>query len=94
MPFTDRYIKVPIKLYNASEEDLMGKKADDCEMIQIELRLNPFKIEDYYPAIAGEEDFDEANLNTTRIIMESGEKHLAYMNIDQFEKLLNDSQQH
>ena len=90
MPFTDRYIKVPIKIYNNKEEDLLNKKSFECEEIELELRLNPFKIEGYHPTISGGLDFDSNNVNSTTVIMESGESHLIYLTIEEFEKLLDD----
>jgi len=89
MPFTDRYIKLPIKIYDAAQENLTGKDAHDCDTIELAMRINPFKIEDYWPCIPGESAFDEDNLTCTRLVMESGERHLVYMPVDEFEKLLN-----
>lgn len=86
--YTDRYIKIPLKLLDTRHE-LMGKEMDASEMIDIFARINPFDIESYRVGIPAELDFESGNLVATAIQMKSGDCHLAYMHIDEFEILLN-----
>lgn len=89
MAFTDRFIKIPTKVFDGDAHELIGKKEEDCDMISTTTMINPFKIECYRASIPRNVDFTEENLSTTSVTMESGDSHLAYMSINEFEKLLN-----
>jgi hypothetical protein len=76
--FTDRYVRLPIRVYNEEEKELTGNEhqIDSYEMV------NPFRITSYRP---GEDDD-----NSTCITFDSGENMLVYWNIRQFERVMND----
>jgi len=87
--FTDRFIKLPIKIYNKKEEELMGKEQGECEMIDLDLSLNPFDIESYRPAIADHLPFEEASMGWCVVTTKGGDSHLVYLHIDELETRLN-----
>lgn len=87
--FSDRFIKLPIKLYDKSQEELCGKDQNDCDQLEVDIRINPFKISEYRPGISDESEFTEAGQDVVRVMMENGEIYQVYMRIDAFEKLLN-----
>lgn len=90
--FTDRYIKVPVILYDTEEENIIGKKDYECNQLEAVARINPFEIEYYRPGISGDSDFEEKNMIVTSVFFKSGESLLVFMHIDEFEDLLNSHQ--
>lgn len=90
--FTDRYIKVPVILYDTKEENILGKEDYDCEQIETMARINPFEIEYYRSGIHNKDDFEEKNMTVTSVFFKSGESLLVFMHIDEFENLLNSHQ--
>lgn len=76
--FTDRYLRVPIKIYDEEEKELTGtqNESDSYEMI------NPFRISSYRPG--GDDE------NTTFLSFENGDELLVYWNIRYFERAAND----
>lgn len=87
--FTDRYMAVPIQLYNSKESDITGKEAHECENIQTYAKINPFDIEYYRPGIIDELEFEEKNMEITSVYFRSGESLTVFMDIISFEKQLN-----
>ena len=90
MAFTDRYIGIPTKIYDGDQRELLGTPEKDMEMVDVVTKINPFKIESYRPSISRDVEFTPDNTDTVSIYMESGEGHIAFMRIEEFEKLLND----
>lgn len=82
--FTDRFIKLPVELYNKKQAEL----TDDYDSNSFEgfIKLNPFDISAYRPGYnkEGTEIVDE-----TVVDFKSGESVLILLHIDDFEKQLN-----
>lgn len=85
MAFTDRFIKVPIKVFSTREKELTGKE-NACDTW---MKIYPFEIASYRPCFA-EEYVDDAD--ATIVVLKSGDSTTVYLTPDEFEKLLNDSQ--
>lgn len=85
MPFTDRFIRVPIKLVNKKLEELTdGKTSEEEDSF---MYINPFNILGYRPTI----DDKFPQLGEIALIRDiTGDTTYVYMHIDEFEKLLND----
>lgn len=81
MPFTDRFIRIPIRVYNLKEKELTGKEnlEDSYEMIY------PFDISRYRPTF----DEESPEEKCTCISFKDGKETIAYLSIVEFEKLLN-----
>lgn len=90
MAFTDRFLKIPVKIYDVKENELTNKADYECEQLDTYRRLLPMQIESYGPTIPGSINFEEGNQIITTITMKSGETFLAFIECRQFEKLLND----
>lgn len=81
MSFTDRFIRLPIKQYNAKEEKLTGRK----EFEDTYIKINPFEISEYKPTIDDECD----DVDCVSVTMKNGNNFYAYLSIKEFENLLN-----
>lgn len=79
--FTDRFIKIPIKVYNVKEKELTNNENcyDSYEQI------NPFEISSYRPSF----DSDYTEKECVSISFKNGSQTLAYLSVKEFEKLLN-----
>ena len=87
--FTDRYIKVPIYLYDRTNSELLDQKAEDIDTLEVIARINPFKIENYYGTITDDKEFLKENIVITKIWMDSGESFIIRMTVEEFEEILN-----
>lgn len=76
--FTDRFIKVPVRIFDAKEKDLTGNET----LVDSYIKFNPFELSEYRPS----KDKDEPCVSIT---MKNGENSLVYLTIKEFEKLLN-----
>lgn len=79
MMFTDRFLKVPIKIYNVKEKEMTGR----AEYIDSYRMLNPFDISIYGPHI------DEDNVDCVNIYTKGGDSMNVYMTIGAFEIALD-----
>lgn len=77
--FTDRFMNVPIKLYDLEHKELTGAEVTKDTYTYI----NPFEIYAFRPS-------DENNGDCTHVSMKSGESLLVYVHIDEFIKMLNE----
>lgn len=85
MSFTDRFIKVPVKIYDVKEAELTGKE----NYVEMSMKILPFEISHYKPtAEAGSDKFIHTYVN-----MKNGDGFYIYMTFDKFEELLNKHQQ-
>lgn len=83
MSFTYRFIKIPIKVYNTQDADLMGHKTfEDTWM-----KINPIEISQYKPS-----HDDDNESNCTYLSMRNGDGFYLYLTTDEFEELLNTHQ--
>jgi hypothetical protein len=84
MAFTDRFVKVPIKIYDRKQAELMDKTEYEDSF----LNINPFEISHYKPTT----DKDNDDQECVYVTMKQGDGFFVYLTIPEFEKLLNDSQ--
>ena len=77
--FTDRFVKLPIKIYDMEHKELTGMEIikDTYEMV------NPFEIMSYRRS-------DENNGNCVTITFKNGEHMLIYLSIKDFEARMNE----
>ena len=75
--FSDRFVRLPIRVYNRDEQDLTGEsmEIDTYEMI------NPFTIGSYRPTTEPE--------GGTTLTFKDGTSMMVYMSIDEFESYMN-----
>lgn len=75
--FSDRFVRLPIRVYNRDEQDLTGEsmEIDTYEMI------NPFTIGSYRPTTEPE--------GATTLTFKDGTSMMVYMSIDEFESYMN-----
>lgn len=78
--FTDRFIKVPIRVYDLEQSELIGK----LDLTETFMDINPLEISHYRPA----ED-ENGELNYLSIDMRSGDDFQVRMSVNEFETLLN-----
>lgn len=91
--FTNRYIKIPIRIYDSQEEEQTGKHLAECRSINIQARIDPTCIESYYPCIPGNEAFEKDNMTGVYISLRSGRTYISRMSITEFEQLLNEKKE-
>lgn len=84
MKFTDRFVKVPIKVYDRAEMEMVGRASYEDSW----LKINPFEISSYKPS----HDKDNDDQVCTYVNMKDGNGFFVYLLPAEFEKLLNDSQ--
>ncbi len=81
--FTDRFIEVPVDLYNTTEAEMIGY-TEETKTEPSYMKINPFEIAYYRPI----ED-DDDNLTQTLITFKSGDSFHITLPIEEFEKRLN-----
>jgi len=81
--FTDRFIKVPSRIYNSKVKDLTGVE----DLIDTDISILPMEISEYYSSFD-----DDLQIEGTQIFMKNGESLWLRLPIDEFEKLLNHHQ--
>jgi len=84
MAFTDRFIKIPIKIYDRKEAEITNNPVYEDSW----MKINPFEISDYKPTF----DKDNDNVECTYCSLKNGNGMYVYLSITEFEKLLNDHQ--
>jgi hypothetical protein len=90
--FTDRFIEIPIRMFDSKEAIMTGKEDHECEWISSYKKILPMRVESYEPAMPASEGFGEDKQIATSITMQSGESFLGFIHIDEFQKLLNEHQ--
>lgn len=80
MRFTDRFIKLPIKVYGVALKELTGKM--ECE--DSWLKILPDEIAEYKPSID-----DETGIECVHIKMKNGDQCYVYLRYTEFELVLN-----
>lgn len=81
MAFTDRYIQLPIKVYDTEQASLTGQ----AEYFDSFMKVLPFEISNYKPMI----DDDNNDVECVSVQLKNGERFYAYLTFYQFEELLN-----
>jgi len=82
MSFTDRFIELPIKVYDISDSELTGK----TEYEESFMKVNPMEISHYKPTYDGDEDRE---IKYVFVTLKNGDGFFVYLSIDAFERLLN-----
>jgi hypothetical protein len=82
MKFTDRFIKIPIKVYDVKQQELTGHAEDKDSW----MKFNPMEVANYKPS------YDEGEPETEIVFLrfKSGDGVLCYMSPIEFETLLNE----
>lgn len=86
MKFTDRFLKVPISIYNTRHKELTGKEELEAKWF----KFLPFELAAYRPSYGVDAPSDE---ELVAITLKSGDTTLVEMSPEDFEKLLNSHQQ-
>lgn len=84
--FTDRFIEIPIRVYDVKTKELTGNEINEDQI----MKLNPFDISRYYPVNADDNDTD---FTCTMVVFKDGESVVCYATFDEFEKILNNAVQ-
>lgn len=79
--FTDRFIKIPVKIFNVKEKELTGNE----NTVDSWVKILPMEIIEYGPTDAE----DSGEFIYTNIVLKGQEKYVAYLSIQEFENLLN-----
>ena len=85
MKFTDRFIRVPIEIYEIAEKELTGK----ASYYPTTLKFNPLEISNYHPTF--DDKFPEKDC--VQVHLKNGYQAIVYMTMPDFEALLNKSYQ-
>lgn len=91
--WTERFIKIPIRVFDSKEKDMTGKEDFECDWVGTFKSILPNRIESYEPAMPSSEGFGRDKQIATSITMQSGESFMGFINIEEFEKLINKHQQ-
>jgi hypothetical protein len=78
MSFTERFLTIPIKTFSVQHKELTGKE----ECTDTVMRLNPFDISRYHPSF-------DSDQQCVRVIFKDGSSVLCYLNMTEFENLLD-----
>lgn len=81
MKFTDRYVELPIAIFNAKHKELTGKE----DLIDATLKVLPFEISEYYPS-------DDEGVPKTQTYLKNGQSYLIELTVPEFENVLNNHQ--
>lgn len=81
MKFTDRFLQLPIKVYDTIQQDLTGK----AEYFDSFMKIAPFEISHYKPS----NDEDNNDVECVSVSMKNGQNFFIYLTLHQFEELLN-----
>lgn len=81
MSFMDRFIKLPIQIYDHAEADVTGKRDyEDCYAYFL-----PTEIDEMFPTTSSEDD----DIPVTFIYLKSGRSAVVQLHIDHLIDLLN-----
>lgn len=81
MAFTDRFIKLPIKVYSEKEKSLTGNTTYQDSYVKI----SPFEIAGYRPQVDEANDIDEC----VNVSLKNGESFNVYLTVKEFEYYVN-----
>lgn len=82
MKFTERFLQLPIQVYDKKMKELSGKE----ECYDSVLRVNPLEIQSYRPSF--DED-DQERKEIVFITLKGGDGYLIYLSMEEFEKRVN-----
>jgi len=78
--FSTKFVRLPIRVHNKDQNELMGT---DLEIDTYEM-VNPFTISSYRPSVEPE--------GLTYVSFKDGSGMMVYMDINEFESLMNNHQ--
>lgn len=81
--WSDRFIKLPIQVYDKQQKELTGKEILEDSYIKI----NPLDISLYRPTY---DDFDPEQKEITSVTTKYGDTTLVQLSVWEFEKQIND----
>ena len=84
MKFTDRFLSIPIKVYDADIKELTGKANYEDSF----MKILPSEISHYKPSTDGEND----DIDCTFIHMKNGNTFFVYWTVAEFEEKINHHQ--
>lgn len=88
MNILERFIKIPVVLYDHQEVEITGNDFPNCVYLNSFKKINPLKIIAYEPAIPKGKDVSEENLIWTNVYMENGDEFYCTLTVREFEILL------
>lgn len=82
--FTDRFVKLPIKVYDTKEHELMGT----VQYFDNYIKVLPFEICEYKPMV----DEDNNDQECVSVRLKNNDTFYVYLSMEEFEKALNEHQ--
>jgi hypothetical protein len=95
MRFTDKYIALPIVVYDKREDEQnekLGMDKSEPKLLESTIRIHPFQIDSWFATFNEsnmEAPFEKENLTWTSFCSKNGESYMAPMTVEEFEILLN-----
>lgn len=86
MKFTDRYVKLPIDLYEKDKADIIGCN-EETKICDTTISVEPFQISHYRKTL--DENFAP---NGTSIHMKNGDSFYICLSVKEFEDVINNYQ--
>lgn len=80
--FTDRFIRLPIKVFDVAQKELTGS----CEYEDSWIKILPSEISEYKPST----DDENENIECTSVRMKNGDSFYVYLSTKRFENTLNE----
>jgi hypothetical protein len=84
MSYTDKFLRLPVEMYNKKEAELTGD--NDSSSFDSFGKFNPMEISSYIPAY----DNDSKLIKKTTVYFRGGESILVLMDLPSFEKVVNE----
>lgn len=81
MAFADRFVQLPIKVYDTKQAELIGKPDYEDGW----MKILPFEISNYKPMI----DDDNGDVECVSVRLKNGDSFYAYLTVAEFESLLD-----
>lgn len=81
------FIEIPVIIYDDNEEEILNKRPEDCQLMEVIRKVRSSSIESYRETIPSG-DFREDNKIWTEVTMDSGDYFIVNMPLSEFEKLL------
>ncbi len=81
MAFTDRFIKVPIGVYDVETKNLTGKE----DTVDSWMKFLPFEIATYRPTYS----VDDPETEYVNLVLKCGDVSVVHLTVKEFEDLIN-----
>lgn len=86
--FTERYVRLPVIIYDYEQTETMGKSMFDVDHFTSFRKVNPFGIEDYGPTVPPGFSINASNAKWTVVYTRTG-NFIVPISCDEFEEILN-----